>query len=192
MSNNLPSATATAVIVLPLPYGSIISYMGSAASLGSLISQGWLQCDGSAYSSVTYPGLFAAISTTYGGNGSPNFNVPNLLGCFMRCIDPNGVVDPDRTTRTSPISGNSTQVGPVVGSRQGHQLYNHTHNWSSNFGQITKSGSDLNVQLAVGSPTGGDLGTQPTTNNDGGGAETRPVNVYAYFLMFAGLPQTGQ
>ncbi len=187
--SSLPIAVATATIVLPLPYGSIISYMGSAASLSALVSQGWLVCDGSAVSNVTYSNLYSAIGITYGGNGSPNFNLPNLLGCFMRCTDPNGTVDPDSKTRTSPISGNNTPVGAVVGSRQWHQVFNHVHNWDSNFGQITKSGSALNVQLANGSPTGGDLGTQPTTNNDGGGNETRPVNVYAYFLMFAGLPQ---
>jgi hypothetical protein len=185
------SSTTTANIVLPLPCGTMIEYLGNASSLAGLVALGWQLCDGRALSSTTYPALYANIGITYGGDGSPSFNLPDLRGCFMRCIDPTGVIDPDRATRTSPISGNPTQVGPVVGSRQGQQLLNHQHSWDSNFGQISYAGSNLNVQLAQGSPTGGDLGRQPTTNVDGGGNETRPTNVYAYFLMFTGLPQTG-
>lgn len=40
---------------------------------------GWLLCDGSAISRITYAELFAAISTTYGaGNGTSTFNIPDL------------------------------------------------------------------------------------------------------------------
>jgi microcystin-dependent protein len=40
-----------------------------------------LLCDGTAYSAITYPTLYAVIGTTYGtGGGAPNFNVPNLKG----------------------------------------------------------------------------------------------------------------
>jgi hypothetical protein len=45
------------------------------------------------------------------------------------------------------------------------------------------------VQLSEDSPNNSNPNRQPTTNKDGGGAETRPGNVYAYFLIFAGLPQ---
>ncbi len=185
-----PSATTTASITLPIPFGSIIHYMGSQASLAGLVSLGWMLCDGSSVSSATYPDLYAAIGTTYGGNGSPNFNLPNLFGMFLRCVDPNGVVDPDYLTRQSPISGNPAQAGPVVGSRQGCQVQNHQHNWSNNFGQISDSGNDINVQLCQnGGDQGNNQGTGPTTDNDGGGAETRPSNAYSYYLMFTGLPQ---
>ena len=54
------------------------------------------------------------------------------------------------------------------------------------------SGDDLNIQLCAGSPHGGNLDSLPTTNVDGGGNETRPFNVYAYYLIATGLPQTGQ
>lgn len=188
---NLPAVTTTATINLPLPYGSIIPYMGSQQSISSLLSLGWMLCDGSAISSQTYPNLYAVIGTTYGGNGSPNFNLPNLLGMFLRGVDPTGTVDPDGSHRQSPISGNPTVVGPVVGSRQGGQVQNHQHNWSNNFGQISWAGSDLNVQLCQNGGSGtNNQGTGPTTDNDGGGAETRPINAYVYYLMFTGLPQT--
>lgn len=191
MSSN-PSATTTAAIYLPVPVGTVISYMGLQANLAGLASLGWLLCDGSQVSSQTYPDLYAAIGTTYGGNGSPNFNLPMLSGFFLRGADPGGKVDPDYANRTSPIFGNSSVAGAVIGSIQPYAIQNHQHTWNNNFGQITKSGSDLNVQLALNSPTGPDLPPQPTTNNDGGGPETRPANVYTYFLIFTGLPQTQQ
>lgn len=44
--------------------------------------KGWLLCDGSAVSRLNYPDLYKVIGTTYGGNGNPNFNLPDLCGRF--------------------------------------------------------------------------------------------------------------
>jgi len=57
------------------PTGVINSFAGSTAP------SGWLLCDGSAVSRVTYSALFAVIGTIYGvGDGSTTFNLPNLKG----------------------------------------------------------------------------------------------------------------
>lgn len=57
------------------PTGLVTSYAGSTAPTG------WLLCDGSAISRVTYASLFAVIATQYGvGDGSTTFNVPNVKG----------------------------------------------------------------------------------------------------------------
>ena len=57
------------------PVGSISLYAGSTAPTG------WLICDGSAVSRITYADLYSVIGTTYGsGDGSTTFNVPNLKG----------------------------------------------------------------------------------------------------------------
>lgn len=46
---------------------------------GETVPDGFLLCDGKAYSRAEYPELFAVIGTFYGaGNGSTTFNVPNL------------------------------------------------------------------------------------------------------------------
>jgi microcystin-dependent protein len=44
--------------------------------------RGWLECDGREVSRAEprYAALFSVIGTTYGGNGSPNFNLPDLRG----------------------------------------------------------------------------------------------------------------
>lgn len=55
-----------------LPPGSVIEYAGPAAP------PGWLRCDGSNVSRVTYAALFAAVGTLYGaGNGSTTFALPS-------------------------------------------------------------------------------------------------------------------
>lgn len=55
--------------------GSIVMFAGSVAP------QGWLLCDGSAVSRVTYSSLFETIGTSYGsGDGSNTFNLPDLTG----------------------------------------------------------------------------------------------------------------
>lgn len=41
---------------------------------------GWLLCNGGSVSRDDYEDLFNVIGTTYGGNGSPMFNLPNLKG----------------------------------------------------------------------------------------------------------------
>lgn len=44
---------------------------------------GWLICDGSSVSRITYATLFAAIGTTYGmGDGSTTFNIPDCRQRF--------------------------------------------------------------------------------------------------------------
>ena len=168
-----------------VPTGTVISYLGQEGNLNALESQGWLNCDGSSVSSDDYPDLWSAIGNAYGTTGEGQFNLPDLRGMFLRGVDPTGVVDPDYSTRLSPDPSGAGTGGPVVGSRQGHQLLNHQHNWDQNFGSIGWDGSDINVQLTSNSPNGGNQGSLPTTDTDGGGAETRSVNVYAYFLIYA-------
>jgi hypothetical protein len=44
---------------------------------GTVAPTGWLLCDGSTYTTSSYPGLFAIIGTTYGGSGG-SFKVPRF------------------------------------------------------------------------------------------------------------------
>lgn len=41
---------------------------------------GYLLCNGSLLSISEYSVLYSLIGTTYGGNGSTNFAIPNMLG----------------------------------------------------------------------------------------------------------------
>lgn len=43
--------------------------------------QGWAQCDGQILAITQNTALFSLLGTTYGGNGTSNFALPNLQGC---------------------------------------------------------------------------------------------------------------
>lgn len=65
----------TAVTARSVPSGSIVMTARTTAATGYLL------CDGSAVSRVTYAALFTAISTTYGvGDGATTFNIPDTRG----------------------------------------------------------------------------------------------------------------
>jgi len=40
----------------------------------------WLECNGQTLNITTYESLYSLIGTTFGGNGTTNFCVPNLNG----------------------------------------------------------------------------------------------------------------
>ncbi|HEX8494990.1 MAG TPA: phage tail protein [Pyrinomonadaceae bacterium] len=179
-------ATVNVTMIPPVLVGSIVAFAGPINNL----SAGWLNCNGQEVSGTTYPQLLALLQQTYGvPKTAGNVVLPDLRGIFLRGVDPTGVVDPDSQSRMSPVSGNTSTAGPVVGSRQNAQVVNHTHYWDRNFALISDSGSDIAVQLSDGGRNP-DRGRQATTNNDGGGNETRPVNVYVYYLIYGGVPQT--
>lgn len=57
-----------------LPVGSIIAYSSDT------IPNGWLLCDGSSFSTTSYPELFEAIGVTYGWDDERNPKLPDLRG----------------------------------------------------------------------------------------------------------------
>lgn len=73
---------------------------------------GYLLCDGSAVLRAQYAILFRAIGTIYGeGDGSTTFNLPNLVGRFVRGWGPVSPLDPIRE----------------FGSYQENEVGRHTH-----------------------------------------------------------------
>lgn len=56
-------------------------YIGEIRMFGfGRVPQGWLACDGSVISISNYEPLFVLLGTTYGGNGTSTFGVPDLRG----------------------------------------------------------------------------------------------------------------
>lgn len=59
-----------------IPVATVVPYAGTNS-----LPSGWAVADGSCgYSSASYPDLWAAIGTAYGGTGSSNFCLPDLRG----------------------------------------------------------------------------------------------------------------
>ena len=56
-------------------------YIGEIRSFGfNFAPYGWFQCNGQILSIQAYTELFAVIGTYFGGNGTTNFQLPNLQG----------------------------------------------------------------------------------------------------------------
>jgi len=166
---------------IDVPVGAVIAYVGSRDQVGKLSSEGWLLCDGRVLDKNDFPELFNAIGIAFGGDGAPNFNAPDLRGMFLRGVSGDSNRDPEAGSRTAQAKQGNT--GNNVGTVQQDQLKNHKHTWNGNFGNIGDDGSSLRIQLADNNT--GNLGNLDTTNTDGGGLETRPINVYVFYLIKA-------
>ena len=103
---------------------------------------GWLKANGAAVSRTTYAALFSAIGTTFGaGDGRTTFNLPELRGEFIRCLDDGRNVDGGRRLGTSQGDAikthtinvpNSQWEGNVIGSWFYSERGNGNNNQSNN------------------------------------------------------------
>lgn len=63
----------------PAPTGVVSGML--VAFGGTVVPNGWLECNGAAVSRTTHAALFTAIGTTWGaGDGATTFNLPDLRG----------------------------------------------------------------------------------------------------------------
>lgn len=87
------------------PTGTIVMYAAGTAP------SGWLICDGTAVSRVTFSSLFTLIGTTYGaGNGTTTFNLPNLQTKFPRQDTAHLGQTGGATTHGHTVQGGATPV----------------------------------------------------------------------------------
>jgi microcystin-dependent protein len=152
-----------------VPSGSIMAFAGSTIPIG------WIICDGTEVSRVTYADLFASIATSWGqGNGTSTFNLPDLRGRFLRGVDGIAGNDPDAATRTALNIGGNT--GNNVGSYQLDDLKAHNHT----FHDIAYPGNPFgnNPGYTLGSQARQTYNTSST-----GGSETRPKNAYVIYII---------
>ena len=75
-STTISTAVSSSPTFPYVPVGTIDSYISSTAP------NGWLEANGSAYSTSTYPALFSLIGYTY-GSSTGQFLTPNLGGRFL-------------------------------------------------------------------------------------------------------------
>lgn len=133
------------------------------------IPNGYLLCDGSAYSRTTYKNLFDIIGTTYGiGDGVLTFNVPNLCN---RIIMTKG----DEFTPLGATGGNTTKKLSI------DEMPSHTHDGSTN--ETVWSPNSTNVSsLGIGGTDVADDASARnltfTTNPTGGNKEFSLLNPY--------------
>lgn len=117
-----------------LPSGVIMPYGGTATTPPT----GWLFCNGESHGTATYPNLFAAIGTTYGGSGTA-FGVPDLRRRMVL-----GFGTSASGTAVGVTGGNfdHTHSGPSHTHNMNnhtHSMQNHVHGMSHTHG-VTVSG----------------------------------------------------
>jgi microcystin-dependent protein len=176
------------------PPGTVVAYAGP------VVPSGWLLCDGSAVSRTQYANLFSAMGTSSGsGDGATTFNLPDYRGRFLRGVDADAGIDPDRNTRTAASAGGN--VGDLVGSLETGAFASHTHTISDpghthpNPGTgwyvlHTPNSSLVQYSIQTGTGLGALDGTATnsamtgiTQTNAYGGSETRPINVYVNYII---------
>jgi microcystin-dependent protein len=161
------------------PAGAIIAFGGTN------VPNGYLLCDGSAVSRVTYANLFAAIGTAWGsGDGSTTFNLPMTRGVFLRGVDGGQGQDPDTTSRTVLNAGGNS--GDAVGSYQADQFAAHNHIEGSSEG--VGDPREIYGRVQTGGSIWGDnqysaMNTAHAYTSTAGGNETRPRNVYVNYII---------
>ncbi len=109
---------------------------------GAVTPTGWLECDGSLIAISQNQALFALIGVTYGGNGTTNFNLPDLRGRIP-------------VSMGQRPGNNLWPLGSAVGSRTvtltTAQIPSHNHpmNLSSSLASSPNIGSGVNVLAAT-------------------------------------------
>lgn len=154
-----------------VPVGTILAYGDDTPPPGYLI------CDGSPVSNAAYPALFAAIGTTWGGDGTPNFHLPDLRGRFLRGWDNGLGRDPDSGSRANDYVGGAT--GDNVGSYQSDAFQNHYHLFFGHNQQENTDGAGTGVFLLRGESW------QATgyAENGNRSSETRPKNANVNYII---------
>lgn len=141
----------------------------------SIIPDGFVICNGASLSQATYPELFAAIGTDYGGGGG-NFNVPDYTGRFLRGL---GGAAASRGTAQGDAIRNITGTFYLTNS-EGGNAYGYFHQTGA-FAPIA-GGAHQNITVSgtSGSNWGSDFKASrivPTA------AENRPINYGVYYII---------
>jgi microcystin-dependent protein len=187
----------TQMIPVGVPVGAVIPYAGpldedpdqKPALRQILTAQGWLVCDGSLVPISQFPALAALLGNAYGNQENGQFRLPDYRGVFLRGVNggrqpPN---DPDAGNRTGSGPGGKGNIGNQVGSLQTCQFQEHEHQYtpSTEPGSF-QPGEEPGVTTVLQSTTTSVVcGTGQASSATCFGAETRPLNVYVYFLIKA-------
>lgn len=136
------------------PFIGMIAYFAT-----SYAPRGWATCDGQTMQINQNQALFALLGTTFGGNGTTTFNLPDLRGRAAMGTVANG-----------PLGG---KAGVETYSLQVTEMPAHSHT-------LLTSGTDATTatpaaNLALGMASGQD-----------GNGDTFPVSIYAPTLTSPG------
>lgn len=141
---------------------------------GDVLPEGFLWCDGAAYSRTAYAELFAAIGTTFGaGDGLTTFNVPDLCGRV-----PVGTADAYALGDQGGEAEHTLTVAEMPANMGTMQALSWHDEVASGF--VTRSFKTA----PLGSQSGSNIGTATYSFNGGGQAHNnmQPYTVVNYVI----------
>jgi microcystin-dependent protein len=139
---------------------------------GNFAPMGWALCQGQTLAISTNTALFSLLGTTYGGNGTTTFNLPNLAG---RCVLGMGT----STTGTTYVEGeaNGTETVKLLQAN----LPPHAHPYSPTVNNANATVNDPTgaIPAVVNAGTGRDPAQYPayTKNASTGTAAAQMTGV---------------
>lgn len=205
---NRPTAAAQAATNPPV--GSVIAWAGPTNS----IPNDYVVCDGRELDRTQFRALFNAIGTTWGGTAVNRFRIPDLRGRFLRGVDGGTGRDSDSNSRTPSGTSPANDVGSIQADMlQAHKHNDNGHGHSATTtGNVPNIPSTFREEVEDGGGSAvngneGDQGnfspsisastsigtgfaqlTDPVESTAGTpriGRETRPTNVYVYWIIRA-------
>ena len=159
------------------PVGVVLPYAGSTPPTG------WAFCDGSSLVRASYPGLFAAIGTSFGSVDGTHFNLPNMGGRVPLGV---GVATgaPGATSHTLAQTGGEETHTMTAG-----ELVGHTHAIDHDHASFNTASGGTHSHTLNRSPNEGDsgvnlnaAGTGAVSSSGGtaGGAHAHSIDVPAF------------
>lgn len=152
-----------------MPTGMVITYAGAVAP------DGWLLCDGSEVSKITYSRLFSIIGTTYGNpENSNNFVLPDLRGRnVIGASTGNYALAQKQGSETVTLSVTNLPIHSHTGTTDANGTHNHT---------ASDSGHQHGYADAYYCENGGPVdGPNGRNNNIGSSATDNDNNLYVRY-----------
>lgn len=146
-------------------------YVGQIMQVGfSFAPQGWASCNGQIMAVSQNQVLFALLGTTFGGNGSTTFGLPNAAGRALLGLG------------QSTASGQTYQWGQIAGTEQetltiaNMPAHNHIATFTGQAGPTTATGS---IQAVTGQTTQVNAPTDGSLLANCANAGAAQVKIYA-------------
>jgi microcystin-dependent protein len=157
-------------------------FVGVIETFPFLPAAPWLQCDGKIYNMADHPVLGAKLGSTYGGNGTTTFGVPDHRGFVTAGLDNMGGTSANRLTNQS--GGVNGDVLGAAGGVETHaltvaQIAAHQHSVS---GTALGAGGHNHAVVAVNQAAGGSSGFEVNSSKTAIGGSTEAVGDHQHTI----------
>lgn len=185
----IKSSTKTALgNEVAIPVGTVVPIAG--ANTSGLGDQ-WLLCNGSILDSTLTQNqsLYSAIGIIHGGNGKPNFYLPDYRGFFLRGVSGQTTNDPNAAERLAAQPKLPPDQQGASGNNIGSLQYEDTAQAKNKFmvRALHLPTSQMKVDPVSGYTNSkwAELSQHLNGPSSGGGNESRPINAYVDWYIKA-------